>query len=69
MQRISSGTRGTREFGRATQALASMCHGCAICPYAERRPHSALGRVMRWHRTWCPGWASHTKVYGPKTLS
>jgi hypothetical protein len=24
---------------------------------------------MRWHRTWCPAWASHTKVYGLKSLA
>jgi hypothetical protein len=24
---------------------------------------------MRWHRTWCPGWAGHSKVYGVKDLS
>jgi hypothetical protein len=25
--------------------------------------------LMTWHRTWCPAWAAHTKVYGLKDLS
>ena len=44
-------------------------HKGSICPYADRKPHSAFGRIMRWHRTWCPAWAAHTRVYGRKPLS
>jgi hypothetical protein len=57
------------QFGTATLALASVCHKCVICPYADKKPYSLFGRLMRWHRTWCPAWASHTKVYGRKPLS
>jgi hypothetical protein len=58
-----------RQFGVATRALAGLCHNCGICPYANRKPDSPFGRLMRWHRTWCPAWAAHTKVYGLKDLS
>ena len=59
--------RGCR--GQATLALAHVCHGCGICARADRKPQSAFGRLMRWHRGWCPAWAAHTLVYGRKNLS
>lgn len=59
----------TKPFGIATRALAGMCHHCVICPFADRKPHSPFGRIMRWHRNWCPGYLSHIKVYGRKNLS
>jgi hypothetical protein len=60
----------TREdFSNATRILARVCHKCEICPYADKRPNSTFGQLMRWHRTWCPAWAAHTKVYGRKPLS
>jgi len=57
------------EHGLSTRALARFCHSCRICPYAAKRPNSAFERVMRWHRTWCPAWNAHTKVYGIKPLT
>lgn len=62
-------TKATEKFGIAFRFMASVCHMCKICPYADRKPYSAFGRIMRWHRTWCPAWAAHTKVYGRKPLS
>lgn len=58
-----------RQFGITTRALAGFCHNCGICPYANRKPGSPFERLMRWHRTWCPAWGAHTKVYGVKDLS
>ncbi len=55
--------------GTVTRALAGVCHGCGICTRADREPQSTFGRLMRWHRTWCPAWAAHTRVYGRKNLS
>ena len=57
-----------KQFAKGTQLLAGMCHNCSMCTYADRRPNSVFGKFMRWHRTWCPAWAAHTKVYGEKTL-
>jgi hypothetical protein len=62
-------TQAKAHFGTATQALAGLCHKCGICPFADKKPQSPFGRLMRWHRTWCPAWAAHTKVYGRKPLS
>ena len=57
-----------REYGLGTRALAGVCHHCGICPYANRKPDSSFGRLMSWHRTWCPAWNAHTQVYGKKSL-
>ncbi len=61
--------RINKQFGITTRAWAGLCHNCGICPYANRKPDSSFDKAMRWHRTWCPGWASHTKVYGLKDHS
>lgn len=61
---------GTKTLhGPLTLTLANVCHGCGICTRAERRPMSIFGRLMRWHRKWCPAWAAHSKVYGPKEFT
>ena len=62
-------TEDDRSHGAASLALAGLCRHCGICPYAARRPHSAFDEVMRWHRTWCPAWKAHSKVYGEKPLN
>ena len=51
-----------------TRGLAGFCHNCGICAYANKKKGSAFEKTMRWHRTWCPAWAAHTRVYGPKKL-
>jgi hypothetical protein len=57
-----------QDYGVTTRAWAKLCHSCGICRYAAKKPGSTFERVMRWHRTWCPGGNSHIKVYGPKEL-
>lgn len=66
MQTKQSNPDNADEFSTLTRTLAGVCHHCGICPFAERRPDSAFGRLMRWHRNWCPAWAAHTRVYGEK---
>ncbi len=61
-------TQSEQEHGATTRALARFCHSCGICPYAAKKPGSTFEQVMRWHRTWCPAWSAHTKVYGLKQL-
>jgi hypothetical protein len=58
----------TTSHGPLILTLAKVCHGCGICARAERKPLSPFGRLMRWHREWCPAWAAHSKVHGPKTF-
>jgi hypothetical protein len=64
MKTNESNPDNTEQFSALTRGLAGVCHHCGICPFAERKPDSAFGRLMRWHRTWCPAWAAHTRVYG-----
>jgi hypothetical protein len=58
-----------QQYGSTTRALAGLCHHCSICARAARRPGSPFEKTMRWHRTWCPAWKAHTKVYGEKPLT
>jgi len=37
--------------------------------HQAKKPNSTFERTMRWHRTWCPAWKAHTKVYGEKQLT
>jgi len=57
------------QFKTDTWLLANLCHKCGICPYADKKPDSHFGKLMRWHRTWCPAWAAHTRVFGRKPVS
>ncbi len=57
-----------KKYNIVTKGLSNLCHRCEICAYADRKPSSSFGKVMRWHRTWCPAWAAHTMVYGEKSL-
>jgi len=40
----------------------------ALWNYLARRDSEAdyiwLGKVMRWHGSWCPAWKAWEKVYG-----
>jgi hypothetical protein len=61
-------SRKENEHGAITLALAKFCHNCTICVNANKKPNSTFNKIMTWHRKWCPAWAAHTKVYGPKPL-
>ena len=63
-----NGVEQDNSFNALTRLLAGFCHKCNICPSAEQKPESAFGRLMRWHRQWCPAWAAHTQIYGEKNL-
>lgn len=69
MDSINNDVKGKGRQGLAVNMLAGICHNCNACELAAKRPNSILERVMRWHRSWCPAWAAHTKVYGEKSLS
>jgi len=69
METFQSNTPQKGHHGLVTKALADFCHKCSICPYADKRPNSAFGKLMRWHRTWCPAYIAHKKIYGEKPLS
>jgi hypothetical protein len=37
-------------------------HNCGNCGFRgryDRNPKSILGRIWRWHATWCPGWKGY----------
>ncbi len=59
-------TQKNARNGIGTRALATLCHNCGICKFANKKPDSSFGKIMTWHRTWCPARLSHNKVYGLK---
>jgi hypothetical protein len=37
-------------------------YGCETCPMrkkGEEKPKSLMGRLWRWHTSWCPGWKEY----------
>lgn len=39
-------------------------HGCGNCGFRakyDNDPKSLLGRIWRWHASWCPGWKAYMK--------
>ncbi len=39
----------------------SKCNQCPWRAQFDRNPKSILGRIWRWHITWCPGWKTFMK--------
>jgi hypothetical protein len=35
------------------------CENCSMRAYYDRKPDSLLGRVWKWHLSWCPGWKAY----------
>ena len=69
MNTTENETKEKAKFGITTRMLAGVCHNCGICAYANKKKNTSFEKLMRWHRTWCPAWAAHTRVYGKKLLS
>jgi hypothetical protein len=39
-------------------------HTCESCNWQAKydaKPKSILGRIWRWHATWCPGWNKYMR--------
>jgi hypothetical protein len=43
------------------------CSNCSLRAYYDRKPGSILGRMWKWHISWCPGWKSYLKSLPPET--
>lgn len=37
------------------------CESCYFRRYSERKPHSIVARLWRWHTKWCPGWKAYQR--------
>lgn len=37
----------------------SGCSKCFLRARYDAKPRSLLGRLWRWHITWCPGWKAY----------
>ncbi len=38
------------------------CENCSMRAYYDRRPASILGRIWKWHISWCPGWKAYLQT-------
>ena len=41
--------------------MAHNCENCRWRAHAERKPHTLLARIWKWHTKWCPGWRKYQK--------
>ena len=48
--------------------IESNCHACPLRARAEKKPHSLLARLWRWHTRWCPGWKAYVRELESKGL-
>ncbi len=39
--------------------MTSRCETCGFCKYCEKHPDTIVGKVWKWHTTWCPCWKSY----------
>ena len=39
----------------------SSCEKCKFRAKYDNNPQSFLGRIWKWHISWCPGWRSYTR--------
>jgi hypothetical protein len=37
----------------------SNCENCNFRAKYDNNPKSILGRIWRWHASWCPGWKAY----------
>ncbi|MCD4769026.1 MAG: hypothetical protein K8R35_02520 [Bacteroidales bacterium] len=37
------------------------CENCGFRAKYDNNPKSFLGRLWRWHTSWCPGWKAYIK--------
>ena len=37
------------------------CENCGFRAKYDNNPKSFLGKLWRWHATWCPGWKAYMK--------
>jgi hypothetical protein len=35
------------------------CENCGFRAKYDNNPKSLLGRLWRWHASWCPGWKTY----------
>jgi hypothetical protein len=39
----------------------SNCENCKFRAKYDKKPRSLLGRIWKWHISWCPGWKAYLK--------
>lgn len=44
----------------------SFCGTCRLRRRYDANPQSLLGRLWRWHISWCPGWRAYLASLPPE---
>ena len=39
----------------------SNCDNCKFRAKFDQNPRSILGKIWKWHITWCPGWKAYVR--------
>ncbi len=45
----------------------SNCRKCKFRTKYDQNPRSILGRIWKWHTSWCPGWKRYLKSLPDET--
>ncbi|MCD7970255.1 MAG: hypothetical protein LUF87_07875 [Alistipes sp.] len=45
--------------------MAHLCDKCPIRAKYDRNPRSLIGRLWRWHISFCPGWKKYFRSLDP----
>jgi hypothetical protein len=46
--------------------MGSRCENCKFCQHFLEKPETLLGRLWKWHTTWCPAWKRYQKELAEK---
>ncbi len=50
---------GGNKGGDMSAETKIKCADCAMRARYDRNPKSIIGRMWKWHISWCPGWKSY----------
>lgn len=45
--------------------MGKRCESCSMRAHYDRKPGSILGRIWKWHISWCPGWKAYLRSLPP----
>lgn len=37
----------------------SKCANCSMKERYDKKPHSLISKIWKWHLGWCPGWKAY----------
>ena len=62
-----SGSTAYNRNGCIGDQTMSNCRKCKFRTKYDQNPRSILGRIWKWHTSWCPGWKRYLKSLPDET--